>query len=245
MKPFLILHHRPEEETHQQEYEVILRYGKLSPEDIVSIRMDREEIPEIDFSLYSGVIIGGGPWNTYLPDDQKSPEQRNAETALVPLLQRVVEQDIPLLGICYGLEILVVCTGGKETHERYGESAGAVDIELTEAGKQDPLFQGLPETFRAFVGHKEACEILPPNAVWLAKSRQCPYQMIRIKNNIYATQFHPELESVGFCFRVDIYKYAGYFLPEEAESVKEAAKKEQITTPLEILTRFVERYKQS
>ena len=242
MKPFLILHHRPDEETHQQELKAILQFGNLTNQDIVSIRMDREDIPEIDFSLYSGIIIGGGPWNTYLPDDQKSSEQRKAETSLVPLLHRVLEEDIPLFGICYGMEILVVCTGGKETHERYGESAGAVDIELTKEGKQDLLLQGLPETFRAFVGHKEACDALPSEAIWLATSEKCPYQMMRIKNNIYATQFHPELETEGFCLRTDVYKHTGYFLPAQFEMIQAAAQQEHITVPLEILRRFVQRY---
>ncbi len=242
MKPFLILHHRPEEETHQQELEAIVQFGNLSSLDVVSIRIDREHIPEIDFSLYSGIIIGGGPWNTYLPDDQKSSEQRKAESSLIPLLHRVVEEDMPLFGICYGMEILVVCTGGRQTHDRYSESAGAVDIELTELGTQDPLLKGLPETFRAFVGHKEACDRLPPDAVWLAKSQQCPYEMIRMKSNIYATQFHPELETEGFCLRTEVYKHAGYFLPEEFEMVQAAAKQEHITVPLEILRRFIQRY---
>ena len=82
---------------------------------------------------------------------------------------------------------------------------------------------------------------MPEGAVLLATSPQCPVQMIRVKQHVYATQFHPELDPQGICVRIDAYRHHGYFASEEAESLKEACLREHIVAPLEILRRFVER----
>ena len=77
----------------------------------------------------------------------------------------------------------------------------------------------MPAEFDAFVGHKEACRVLPPSAVLLATSAACPVQMFRVKQNLYATQFHPELDLPGLLTRVRVYQHAGYFPPEELDEL--------------------------
>ena len=67
--------------------------------------------------------------------------------------------------------------------------------------------------------------------------------MFRIKNNIYATQFHPEADVKEFNLRIDIYKNHGYFLPEEAKSLKDNLKGIETPETKEILRRFVDKYK--
>src|SRR5438270_365463 len=85
---------------------------------------------------------------------------------------------------------------------------------VSSAAGEDPLTQGMPSKFQAFTGHKEACQSLPRNTVLLASSEQCPVHMLRYKNNIYATQFHPEADKEGWEIRLRAYKYKGYFKPE-------------------------------
>ena len=58
----------------------------------------------------------------------------------------------------------------------------------------------------------------------LASSPACPVQAFRIGRNVYATQFHPELDIHGLCTRIDVYQHAGYFEPDQAESVKAMAR---------------------
>jgi GMP synthase (glutamine-hydrolysing) len=99
---------------------------------------------------------------------------------------------------------------------RYAEPVGSVSVTLTSEGQRDPLLGGLPATFDAFVGHKEALSRLPDHAVLLASSATCPVQAFRIGCHVYATQFHPELDAAGLCTRIDVYKHAGYFEPEQA-----------------------------
>ncbi len=104
------------------------------------------------------------------------------------------------------------------------------------------MLRGLPGTFDAFGGHKEAISALPGHAVALASSAACPVQAFRIGANVYATQFHPELDADGLCTRIDVYKHAGYFEPGQAGELKALARRSQVTHPPAILRRFAERY---
>jgi GMP synthase (glutamine-hydrolysing) len=63
-----------------------------------------------------------------------------------------------------------------------------------------------------------------------------------VGDNVYATQFHPELDADGICTRIDVYKDYGYFAPETAESLKLAALDRSVEHPPTILRRFAKRY---
>jgi GMP synthase (glutamine-hydrolysing) len=127
---------------------------------------------------------------------------------------------------------------------RFAEPVGAVEITLTPAGRQDPLLSELPAAFEAFTGHKEAVSKLPGHAVLLASSAGCPVQAFRVGGNVYATQFHPELDVAGLYTRIGVYKHAGYFDPDEADEIKARAARSNITWPPAILRGFVRRYGQ-
>lgn len=241
MKPVLILQLRPEDDASHGEYEAFLKHGGLSAEQTVRVRMERDGLGTIDLDEYAGVIVGGGPHNVSDPVGKKPPEQKEYEPALYELLQEIVERDHPYLGACYGIGALSCALGGEVSKEKYGEEVGGVTITLTEDGVQDPLLQGLPHEFRAFCGHKEACQDVPAGAVLLASSATCPVQMLRFATNVYATQFHPELDADGIAVRINIYKHAGYFPPEDAEALIADTKQENITVPMQILKRFVAR----
>jgi GMP synthase (glutamine-hydrolysing) len=244
VKPFLVLQLRPEDAAADNEFEAMLQFGGLDAADVRRIRMEREPIPDINLEDYSAVIIGGGPSSVSEHEEKKSPEQKRFESELLALLRKIDTADFPYLGACYGLGILSVYLGGKVSKRQYSESVGAVTVDLAPAARDDPLTQGLPAHFRAFVGHKEASQDVPPGAVLLAGSASCPVQMIRYKQNIYATQFHPELDTDGLTLRIKIYRHAGYFPPEDAETLIVAAQQEHVSEPQKILKGFVARYAQ-
>ena len=98
------------------------------------------------------------------------------------------------------------------------------------------------DVFEAFLGHKEAITKLPDHAVHLASSEACPVQAFRVRTNIYATQFHPELDIPGIQTRIDIYKDYGYFAPTEAQGLKDAAAQSDVVHPPALARRFVELY---
>lgn len=242
-KPFLILQLRPEDEASDDEYQAFLKFGGLKPNETQRIRIEKESIPSIDLANYSAVIVGGGPSNVSDAAKKKSSDQLRFEAELHELLDNIIEADFPYLGACYGLGILADHLGGRVSKEKYSEPVGAVSINLTEDAKNDPLTRDLTPSFRAFAGHKEACQEVPPGAVLLAGSKTCPVQLIRYKQNMYATQFHTELDHVGLSLRINIYKDAGYFPPEDAETLIAANQGEHVTEPEKILRSFIDRYR--
>lgn len=241
MKPFLLLASRAEDRAADAEYEAFLRYGGLAAEQLRRVRMEAAPLPAIELSDYSGVIVGGSPFNSTDASEHKSPVQHRVEAELTALLDEVIDRDFPFLGACYGIAALSTHRGGV-IDTTYGEPVGAVLIEQTAAGRADPLLTGVPPTFHAFVGHKEACRVLPADAVLLATSARCPVQMLRIGKNVYATQFHPELDADGLITRIAVYDRHGYFPPDQADSVASAARRADVSHAPALLRAFVRRY---
>ncbi|QDW29203.1 glutamine amidotransferase [Arthrobacter sp. KBS0702] len=241
MKPFLLLASRAEDAAADDEYLAYLRYTGLAEAQLHRIRMEAAPLPQLELSEYSGVIVGGSPFTSSDPAEHKSEVQHRVERELFALLDRIVAEDFPFLGACYGVGTLGLHQGAV-IDRTYGEGLGGVTVSMTNAGQQDPLLRGLPERFTAFVGHKEACTVLPGGAVLLASSETCPVQMFRIRTNLYATQFHPELDVEGLTTRIDIYRHAGYFPPDSAEELMAQARQHNVTEPMAILRNFVERY---
>lgn len=242
MKKFLILQLRPEDETSDNEYEAILKYGQLQPEETERVRIEKTGIPELQLDEYSGIIVGGSPFNISTPVADKSAIQIKIESDFSQLLTEVIEKDFPFLGACSGNGLLGNHCGSTIS-TTYGEPVGGVDITLTEDGKKDPLLEGFPETIRVLLGHKEACDDTPSGSVLLASSATCPVQMFRVGQNVYATQFHPEADAEGFIVRINIYKHHGYFPAETANDLIETVSKESTPYANEILQRFISKYR--
>jgi GMP synthase (glutamine-hydrolysing) len=241
MKPFLLLATRAEDEAADAEYQAFLDYGGLAPEQLRRVRMESVSLGEVDLDDYSGVITGGGPFNFSDAPVLKTPQQRRVESEIFALLDEAVERDFPFFGACYGVGTLGAHRGA-EIDRTFGEPPGPVTIELQPAAADDPLLAGMPPSFAAYVGHKEAVRKLPDDAVLLASSAGCPVQMFRVKQNLYATQFHPELDFPGIRLRIQVYKSYGYFPADEAEIVTARARAVEVKHPMRILRNFVDRY---
>lgn len=241
-KPVLILQLRPEDDTSDNEYASILKYGGIEPEQTHRLRIEKNGIPD-DLAIddYSAIIVGGSPFDISTPDNEKADIQHKIEADFQRLLTKVVEQDFPFLGACSGNGLLGSHLGTPISRQ-YGEAVGCVNLSLTEEGKQDPLLEGFPDRIDVLLGHKEACDCTPQGATLLMTGEDCPVQMFRIGSNVYATQFHPEGDSEGFIVRIHAYKHHGYFKPDEAQALIDAVS--GIDTPYaqEILRRFVRRY---
>ena len=241
MKPFLLLQSRPEDAASDNEYEAFWQMSGLTPDDVVRLRMDKDDLPDvIDFSRYSGIFMGGGPANLADPAHKKSLLQQRFEPWLLKQLSLIVKDDVPFLGTCLGFGALTVVLQGQVDFE-YGEPVSAVAIEVLPDGIGDPLLREVAPVFDAFVGHKEGVGAAPVGAVELARSAACS-QMIRVGNNVYATQFHPELDGKSLALRIQTYRNAGYFHPSEAESLIEMALEAQVSYPVTILKSFALRY---
>ena len=241
MKPFLLLGIRIDDAPSDNEYASFLAFSGLDENGLRRIRLEQRPLGDIDLRDWSGIMLGGGPFNYTDPEDRKSAVQRRVEADLHRLLHEVVSTDFPFLGACYGIGALGSHEGAV-LDRHHSEPVSSVEITLTPEGRADPLFSVLPGTFQAFTGHKEAVRTLPPHAVRLAENTACPVQAFRVGANVYATQFHAELDAVGMCTRVDAYKYAGYFPPAQADEVKAMSRRSDVTQPPLLLRRFVARY---
>ncbi|MFE1645374.1 glutamine amidotransferase [Microbacterium sp. P01] len=241
MKPFVLLATRAEDVPADEEYALFLRFAGLDPEQLVRIRLEAQPMPHLDLEDYSGIFVGGGPFNASDPLEKKSAVQRRVEAEIDALLHRVIDLDFPFLGACYGIG-----TVGTHLHaaidDLYREPISIVPVTMTEAGVADPLLAGLPRQFDAFVGHKEAIRVLPSSATLLASSPTCPVQMFRVGENVYATQFHPELDAAGITTRIHAYADHGYFSPGELQTTLDAVLRTTVSHPRDILRAFVERY---
>jgi GMP synthase (glutamine-hydrolysing) len=241
VKPFLLLATRAEDVAADGEYAGFLRTTGLPPEGLHRVRVEAGPLPRLDLDDYAGVFLGGGPFNSSDPPKSKSAVQRRVEAELRALLDEVVARDMPFFGACYGVGTLGVHQGGV-VDRTFSEPISCVPITLTDEGLEDPLLAGMPRRFDAFVGHKEAVRVLPPTAVLLASSSACPVQMFRVKQNVYATQFHPELDVPSFCARARVYQHYGYFPPDELEALIGRLSLAVVTEPSRLLKNFVARY---
>jgi GMP synthase (glutamine-hydrolysing) len=241
--PFLLLSIRAEDSAADDEYGAMMRFAGLDTNGLHRIRLTHRSLGDIDLADWSGVILGGGPYNVSDPPDSKSQTQQRVESELLPLIGRIVDVDFPFLGCCYGIGTLGSVVGAT-VDRTYTEPVGALTVTLTKQGCRDPLFAELPDAFDAYGGHKEGASALPSELTCLAYSADCPIQAFRVGSNVYATQFHPELDADGLCTRIDVYKDYGYFAPETAEALKSAALQRRIEHPPTILRRFRERYAQ-
>ncbi|HBY18386.1 MAG: GMP synthase glutamine-hydrolyzing [Marinimicrobia bacterium 46_43] len=127
-----------------------------------------------------GIILSGGPSSVYAANAPKPPDE-------------IYELGIPILGICYGLQLIAQHYGGhvdKAAEREYGRA------ELTILNEED-LFNGLQLTkgrLTVWMSHGDRIENLPEDFEIIARTDNSPVAAIRNKNkNIYAIQFHPEV----------------------------------------------------
>lgn len=244
MSRFLLLQLRPESEASDSEFHAILDKAGLSEARVHRIRLDCEDLPPgLDPADYAGIIVGGGPGCVSDPATTKDPVEQRIEDTVLGLMPRITAEDLPFMGCCYGIGILAHHLGAEVSKARYGEPVGPVTCSLTPQASADPLTAALPAQFDAFVGHKEAVQHLPKDAVHLITSGPCPYQMIRYRENVYATQFHPEADAAEFETRIRIYRHKGYFAPEEANKLIDMCRAATVTEPARLLEGFVTRYR--
>lgn len=243
MKPYLLLSTRDDDALALDELRGVVELSGLTPEQVVQWRLEADPFPEVldDAWLrqYSGVILGGSPFTS--TDHDRSDVQIRVEADLERLLELVLGLDSPFLGLCYGVGMLGRVAGGL-VDRSYPEPVGVTTVRVTDHGAVDPLLAGLPSTFGAFVGHKEATTRLPAEATLLAVSGPAPVQMYRIGDNVYATQFHPELDAEGLVKRIEAYKHHGYFEPSEATDLIRVAREADVSHARKVLRNFVTRY---
>ena len=122
------------------------------------------------------------------------------------VVERLIGEDRPLFGSCWGHQFLAEMHGGTVIEDKERSEVGTFPITLTEAGAADPLFAGFPRSFPVQLGHNDRVSGLGPNWVELARSELVPYQAIRFRGKpVYATQFHSEMNEERLRERLLVY----------------------------------------
>lgn len=143
------------------------------------------ELP--DYSRVSGIIITG---SHDMVTDRRDWSERAARW-----LPGAVEREIPLLGICYGHQLLAHALGGKVANNPNGAEYGTAEIHLTKDAGSDALFRGLPGSLKVQASHAQSVLSLPPGATLLASGARDPHQAFVVGKNAWGVQFHPEFDA--------------------------------------------------
>ena len=136
---------------------------------------------------YAGVVISGShafvtarePWSEKV-------------AAWIP---NVMTAKTPLLGICYGHQLMALALGGTVGNSPVGIEMGTIELQLTEHANDDPLFRDLDGTCMVHASHTQSALSLPPDAVVLAYNQAEPHHAYAIGQSAWGLQFHPEFDA--------------------------------------------------
>ncbi len=115
--------------------------------------------------------------------------------AIEAWLPSLVEAEVPLLGICYGHQLLGRAMGGHVDFHPRGKEVGTITIRLCPASSNDLLFDELPLQFPVHATHAQSVLTLPHGAVLLAENNFEPHHAFRLGRYAWGVQFHPEYNS--------------------------------------------------
>ena len=135
-----------------------------------------EDISSIIITGSHAMVTDYNPWSSYAKE----------------WILGAVGSNIPILGICYGHQLLADALGGTVNYHLKGEEHGNVQVQLTEEGENDKLLGILPSDFKAYAAHAQTVQKLPQGTVVLAKNNFEKYHALRFGTQIWGVQFHPE-----------------------------------------------------
>jgi GMP synthase (glutamine-hydrolysing) len=110
-------------------------------------------------------------------------------------LREAVLAGVPVLGICYGHQLLAHALGGRVARNPRGREMGTLQVSLLPTARGDPLLGGLPDPMTVQATHLESVVELPPGARLLAESAGDPHHVFAFGNCAWGVQFHPEFDA--------------------------------------------------
>lgn len=166
-----------------------LKWAQERGHNVTSTKVyEEEKLPEtvdgIDF-----LIVMGGPQS---PDENRQAFPYYDPKAEIALIQKAIDADIYIVGVCLGAQLLSVAYGGKYEHSPERE-IGVFPINLTEAGLADDHIKDFGSTLDTGHWHGDMPG-LSDNAVVMATSKGCPRQIVRFSPKHYAFQAHLEFD---------------------------------------------------
>lgn len=218
---------------------------KSSKEDtqfvtVNSINDPMDIMPENLQDHYCAIILGGS--GQYDISKKPGPLLEGIEKTK-PILDYAFDVDFPVFGICMGFQVIGLLLGGEiDGFSEYSEN-GVREISLKDDFLADPIFTGIPRNFLGMQAHKDSLVTVPDdyNFKVLGYNDLGLTEIFKYKNNIYATQFHPELEKEDIIYHWGLYpEYLKGKSEEEIKKMKDDIKPTPYAS--KILFNFVNRY---
>lgn len=154
---------------------------------VVRAHAGEKLVPALDKVRPQGIIVTGSPLSV--------TERAAWMLELGENLLAIGARGTPVLGVCFGHQLLARAAGGEVVQNPRGREIGTVRMQLTEAGRKDPLFAPWangPE-IEVQATHVDAVDPLPPGATVLASNENTTAQAFRLSETLAGVQFHPEL----------------------------------------------------
>lgn len=154
-----------------------------SPERNIHVVDVQNEMQKPDFAAYQGIFITGAHENV--------TEQLTWMIRLKQWIQEIHQFNIPMLGICFGHQMIAEALGGKVGYHPKGEELGIAEIFLTSPAESTHFMIPQPSIY-TFVSHEQTVIELPKGAVSRAKNSHEPNHFVEFTPAIFGVQFHPE-----------------------------------------------------
>lgn len=138
-----------------------------------------------DAGVYDAILVTGSPLSVTQPQPWM--------VQLAHYLREAAERRVPILGVCFGHQLLAHAYGARVVRNVRGREVGTVQVELTSEGREDPLFQGLPTSFAVQATHEDIVEAPPAGSRVLAFNANTALQALAFRPHVRGVQFHPEL----------------------------------------------------
>jgi GMP synthase (glutamine-hydrolysing) len=163
---------------------------------------------------YGGLVLLGGPMS--VNDVQRHPHLATE----MRLVERALEREIPVLGICLGAQLIARALGAN-VRANGAREIGWHDVHLTEAGQHDPMLSHFAATERVFHWHGDTFD-MPHGAVHLARSALCAHQGFRYGRKVYGLQFHLEVDErlIERWLAVPAHRQEMHDLPGVADTIR-------------------------
>ena len=169
------------------------QYTHLIARRIRELGVYSEIVPySVGFSIedVKGVILSGGPMSFY---DKDAPSISREK------IEYIVDSGIPILGICYGHQLLAKLSGGEVVESEKGEYGPAELIVLYKRS----IMRGLPDRITVWMSHRDVVKKMPKSFRILAKTPTCPIAAFESSDEmIYGVQFHPEVHHTEYGLKI-------------------------------------------